>query len=105
MTAEHRRLITRGTNRPGQIEYHFWADQTWDGFDTIVRYLKKHWDAKVIEQVDEIYTRRWVVDVRGVRIAIYHDSQMGNLFVREDGSDDQSVLEQIEADLRARLTT
>ncbi len=96
-------IIAKGTNEKGIIEYHLIADPAWDGFDSLVKYLLKHWKAEVSESVDEIYSRRWVLRVSGVPISIYHDSQVGNYFLREDGSDDQSLLEQIEKDLIRRL--
>ncbi|WP_175772899.1 hypothetical protein [Paraburkholderia phenazinium] len=96
--------LTKGINRDGVVEYHFWADQTWDGFDSIVKYLVKHWNGLVTEESDEVYTRRKVVRVEDVPITVKHDSQMGNYFFREDGVADQSVLEKIEADLLARLS-
>lgn len=96
--------LTKGMNKDGVLEYHFWADQTWDGFDSIVKYLVKYWHGTITEQSDEIYTRRAVVRVGDVPITVRHDSQMGNSFFREDGVEEQSILEKIEADLIARLT-
>ncbi|WP_243040849.1 hypothetical protein [Dyella sedimenti] len=95
--------ITKAVGREGRVEYHFWADQTWDGFDSLVKYIEKHWDGVVIESVDNVYSRRWVLRSGGVSISVYHDGQDGNYFVREDGEADQSLLEAIEADLQKRL--
>lgn len=97
--------LTKGRNKNGVIEYHFWADPTWDGLDSLVKYLQKYWSGEVIESSDNIYSRRWVLRCNGVPISIYHDSQLGNYFLREDGTDDQSFLEGIEADLVRRLTS
>ena len=88
----------------GSIEYHFWADQTWDGFESLVKYLETYWGGIVVESTDEIYTRRCVLRSGEVPISIYHDDHLGNYFVREDGGADQSLLEAIEADLLERLS-
>ena len=95
--------VTKGTDDSGKIAYFFWADPTWKGFDSLVQYMKKYWNANVTESSDEVYSRRWVVTVNGAPIAIYHDSQRGNYFQRNDESSDLDILEKIYADLRARL--
>jgi hypothetical protein len=69
-----------------------------------VQYLKKHWQAEVIESSDSIYSRCWMLRSGGIPISVYYDSQIGNYFLREDGSDDQSLLEKIEEDLIRRLS-
>lgn len=96
--------LTKSTNKDGVVEYHFWTDQTWDGFDSIVKYLVKYWNGFVTEESDEIYSRRTVVRVGDVPITVRYDSQMGNYFFREDGVDDHTTLQKIEADLIKRLT-
>ena len=95
--------ITKGQDKNGCVEYHFWADQTWDGFDSLIRYFQKFWDGVVIESIDDVYSRRWVLRSNGVSISVYHDGQRGNFFLREDGGADQSLLETIETDLLKRL--
>lgn len=95
--------ITKCKNKDGAVEYHIEADPAWDGLDSLVRYLQKYWQAEVSESSDGVYSRRWVLHASGVPITIYHDSQIGNFFVREDGCNDQSLLEKIEADLTRRL--
>ena len=96
--------VTKGIGKSGYVEYHFWADQTWDGFDSLVKYIEKYWNGVVVESGDDVYSRRWVLRSGDVSIAIYHDGQKGNYFVREDGATDQSLLEAIEADLLKRLS-
>lgn len=95
--------VLKRVNEDGLIEYHLEYDPVWDGLDSFVKYLKKHWGAEVIESVDEVYSRRWVLRVNGVSISVYHDSQIGNYFVREDGGKGQEILEKIEADLLKRM--
>ncbi|RCS58579.1 hypothetical protein [Parvibium lacunae] len=90
-------------NKDGAVEYHIEVDSEWDGLDSFVQYLQKHWQAEVNESSDSIYSRRWVLRSNDVPISVYHDSQIGNYFLREDGIDDQSLLEKIKADLMQRL--
>lgn len=96
--------ITKSTNKDGATVYHLEFDSAWDGIDSLVKYLQKYWNGEVSEQRDEIYSRRWVLRSNGVPISIYHDSQLGNYFVREDGEDDQTLLEEIAADLTKRMS-
>lgn len=96
--------VLKRINEKGFSEYSLEYDSAWDGLDSFIMYLKKHWNAEVIESVDEIYSRRWVVRINGVSISVYHDSQLGNYFVREDGEGDLSVLEKIETDLLRRMS-
>ena len=95
--------ITKGLNKGGVIEYHLEFDSAWDGLESFVKYLQKYWEAEVTESIDNIYSRRWVLRVDGVFISVYHDSQIGNYYLREDGADDQLLLEKIEADLIQRM--
>lgn len=95
--------LTKGKNSKGETEYHLEFDSAWDGFDSFVKYLQKYWGAEISESSDEVYSRRWVLRSNGVPITVRHDSQIGNYFLREDGVDDQSLLERIEADLMKRF--
>lgn len=97
-------VITKRINRNDCVEYHVTAITDWDGFDTLVKYLEKYWHAQVVESEDGIYSRRKVLYSGEVAISLYHDSQIGNYFMREDGPADQSLLEKIEADLVKRLS-
>ena len=94
--------VSKSIGRGRSVEYHLEADPGWDGFDSLIKYLQKIWQGEVIESVDEVYSRRWVLRVRGVPVSVYHDSHLGNFFSREDGVSDQSLLEAIERDLFAR---
>ena len=96
--------ITKFANDKGAIEYHINIDSAWDGLDSFVQYLQKYWQAEISESVDWVYSRRWVLRSNGVPISVYHDGQIGNYFVREDGSTDQTLLEKIEADLIRRFS-
>ena len=96
--------VTRRVNDQGLVEYRVAAVSDWDGFDSLVAYLQKHWQGQVSESVDDIYSRRWVVRVERTPISICHDSQIGNYFLREDSVADQDLLERIAADLTQRLS-
>jgi hypothetical protein len=96
--------ITKCTNSNDAVEYHLEFDSEWDGFDSFVSYLQKHWQAEVSESNDDVYSRRWVLRSNGIPISVYHDSQIGNYFMREDGVADQQLLERIEADLVRRMS-
>jgi hypothetical protein len=96
--------VSKGINSNGIVEYQFWADPSWDGFESVIKYLQKYWSGEVAESSDEIYTRRRVVRCQNVFITVRHDSQIGNWFFRQDGNEDQALLEQIESDLIQRLS-
>lgn len=95
--------VLKRVNESGFVEYYLEFDPVWDGFDSFVKYLYKHWNAQLVESVDGVYSRRWVLRVMGVCVSVYHDSQLGNHFVREDGGMDEGILEKIEADLLMRM--
>lgn len=96
--------VTKFKNEKGEIEYGLTSVSDWDGFDSFVKYLQKYWQAEVSESADWIYSRRWVLRSHGVPISVYHDSQIGNYFVREDGDSDQSLLEKIADDVTQRFS-
>lgn len=97
-------VITKRINKNGCVEYHVTAIADWDGFDSLIKYLEKYWHAAVIESEDGVYSRRKVLRSGEVSIVVYHDSQIGNYFLREDDPADQSLLEKIEADLVRRFS-
>lgn len=101
---ENTPAIVRVKNKYGQTEYHIPEMCDWDNFDSLIKYLIKYWQAQVVESDDKIYSRRSVLRANNVPISLYFDDLLGICFLREDGSDDQSLLEQIEADLIRRLS-
>ena len=96
---ENTPVVVRVKNKYGQIKYHVTGMYDWDNFDSLIKYLIKYWQAQVVESDDKIYSRRSVLRANNVPISLYFDDLLGICFLREDGSNDQSLLEQIEADL------
>ncbi len=95
--------VTKRKNKEGLTEYHIMAVPDWDGFDSLVKYLEKHWCAVPVQKDDNVYSRRWLLRSGDVYITLYHDSQIGNYLVREDGEGDQELLDKIGRDLIDRL--
>lgn len=95
--------LTHGKNESGLTTYHFWADPSWDGFDTLVQYMEKFWAAAVNQRSDEVYSRTWELTSNGVPIRVRHDSQAGNSFFRSDGIGDTALLDKIFEDLSQKL--
>ncbi|MBR1232046.1 hypothetical protein [Bradyrhizobium sp. AUGA SZCCT0182] len=95
--------ITKGIDDEGKVTYYFWADPSWEGFDSLVHYLQKYWKAIVCESVDSVYSRRWVVVLDSIQISIHHDSQIGNYFQRNGSLANAPLLDEIYADLLERL--
>lgn len=95
--------VTKRISDRQTVEYEVAAVSDWDGFDSLIAYLRKHWAGEVTESVDHIYSRRWVVRVEGVPISVYHDSQIGTYMVREDRVGVDDLLERIAADMTRRL--
>ncbi|MBK3479878.1 hypothetical protein JJD66_27735 [Pseudomonas sp. MF6751] len=96
-------IITKRVNSDGMVECHLGFSSDWDGFDSIVKYLKKYWQASPVQTADNIYSRRWVLICNGVMLTVYHDSQIGNYLIVENGEDKDNLLGQIEADLIERF--
>jgi hypothetical protein len=96
-------VVTTRVNENGVTEYHVLAVSDWNGFDTLIQYLKKHWGAVTLEFSDEIYSRRWVLSIKDVRISFYHDSQKGNYFLCEETKESSKIAEDIAADIGRRL--
>lgn len=94
----------KGKKQKGLMEYDFLADPSWEGFDSLVKYLQKYWQAEINESSDLVYSRRCVLISNGIPISVYHDSQLGNYFLREDGVDDTTLLDDIAKDLERHLS-
>ena len=95
--------VTIRINSEGKFECHLGFSSDWDGFDSIVKYLKKYRQASPVQFADNIYSRRWVLICNGVALTVYHDCQIGNYLVVENGEDKDNLLGQIEADLIERF--
>ena len=96
-------LVAKRKSDKGGMEYTLYFAGHWDDFDSFVQYLIEYWRAQVNESVDGIYSRRWVLRCGAVPISVYHDSQLGNYFLREDGVDDRRLLEEIADDVIKRV--
>lgn len=96
--------VVRIINKNKQVEYHITGMYDWDNFDSLIKYLKKYWQASVVESDDKIYSRKSVLRSNNTPISLYFDDLLGIYFLREDGSNDQSLLEEIESDLIRRLS-
>jgi hypothetical protein len=95
--------ITKSIDHDGVVQYHFWADQTWDGFDSLVGYLRKYWNASIVDSVDEVYSRRWMLQLGSTNVTVFHDSQEGNRFRSDNGHQAEVLMNDIEADLLRRF--
>lgn len=94
--------VARVMDATGRVTYHFLADPSWEGFESLVDYMKKYWSAIVTQSSDEVYTRTWEIRANGVSIRVRHDSQAGNSFFRASDGDD-TLLDAMYTDLKKRL--
>ncbi|TGG93454.1 hypothetical protein E4656_10425 [Natronospirillum operosum] len=97
-------IVTKSVNNDGATQYHLQFDSEWGGVESFAKYLQKYWQAELLDKTDSVYSRKWVLRSGGVLISVYHDSQIGNYFLREDGESDEALLRQIEADLIHRMS-
>lgn len=93
--------VARVLDKDGVVKYYFLDDQTWDGFDTIIKYMQKYWPVIALNCYDEVYTRHCELILDGAVIRVTHDSQGGNCFFADDSNEE--VLDQVYHDLLRRL--
>jgi hypothetical protein len=92
--------IKKIVQKDGAVEFHLLEVDSWDEFDSLARYVEKEFDGKVVEKMDEVFTRKWTFDVQGELVVLRHHEDVGNYF---DGSEKCEVLRRIVADLDERL--
>ena len=75
----------------------------WDGFKKLVRFLKEHYQGRVLDSVDGPDARRAVLEIRGQRLEVQHEDPWGNsIFSLSPQS--HELLREVAADLDARLS-
>ena len=84
----------------GVVEFHLIEVNSWDEFDSLAQYVEKEFNAKVVEKMDEVFTRKWTFDVNGELVSLRHHEDVGNYF---EGSEECESLRRIVADLTDRL--
>lgn len=91
------------TSREGEnLEIKISAVPGWEGFDKLILFLRKHYDAEVIQESDGPDARRWILNCYGQTIEVIHDDMYGNyLLAPTPVSDD--IVKEIAADLEDRL--
>lgn len=75
----------------------------WDGFDKLIQFVKKHYDAEVITEADGPGARCWILSSKGQKFKLVHDDGYGNYFEPLTKNDESIVLE-ICRDLEQRLS-
>lgn len=101
-TAARHPGIIRVDDASGNVIYHYLADATWDGFDSLIKYLRKHWSALVWQEGDEIYSRTWLLRVGCEDVEIRFDGY-GIELQSISAPSAPTSLEKVYQDLKARF--
>ncbi len=75
----------------------------WEGFDKLIQFVKKYYDAEVISEADGPGARCWILSSKGQKFKLVHDDGYGNYFEPLTKNDEAIVLEICE-DLEERLS-
>lgn len=98
------RPVTRGQDEEGRPIVAFWADQTHDGFGSLLAYLEQHWRGQVVERIDDVYAANARIEIDRRPFILTYDSVIG-VSLRPEQERDVAVLDAIYADLADRLST
>ncbi|GAB4393539.1 MAG: hypothetical protein Tsb005_12270 [Gammaproteobacteria bacterium] len=74
----------------------------WEGFDKLILFLIKHYDASVLEKYDGPDARRWILECRNQTIELIHDDMFGNYLLAPTVKS-EDVIREIANDLEERL--
>ena len=85
------------------LECAVYAVSDWDGFKKLVRFLKKHYQGRVLMSVDGPDARRAVLEVRGQTLEVQHEDGVGNS-IFAFSSQSHELLREVAADLESRLS-
>jgi len=91
------------SRKKDKLECDVAAIPDWEGFDKIVRFLEKHYDAEVVSRADGPDARRWVLRAMGQIIEVQHDDPWGNTIVSPTPEADP-IVERIASDLGRRFS-
>ena len=93
--------ILREKNKPLEIEIP--AMPSWDGFDKLIDFLIKEYNAIVLVKADGPDARRWILESNGSQFELTYDDPMGNTLVAPTVESEELILT-IARDLEQRLT-
>ncbi len=74
----------------------------WEGFDKLVSFLERHYEASVLDTINGPDARRCRLQVGGSTVEVQHEDPWGNVVVAVDREADE-IVRRIGEDLRERL--
>ena len=75
----------------------------WDGFDKLIKYTVKQFEAEVLEEVDGPDARRWFLKVRGIEFELIHSDGYGN-YMQAASREGEEIIREIGRDIEQRLS-
>jgi hypothetical protein len=90
--------------KDGSLEVDICAIPDWEGFDKLIRFLKKEYGVDVIQSFDGPDARRWILNLKGHEFELIHHDGYGNYMVGKTLIS-QKLIREIGLDIEKRLET
>src|SRR3990167_3244872 len=85
-----------------KLEITIVAIPDWDGYDKLILFLTKHYDAIIIAEYDGPDARRWILKCHDQIIELIHDDMFGN-YLLAPTVESEPIVTEIANDLEERL--
>lgn len=92
--------FTKEKNKP--LEGHILPVADWEGFDKLIMFVQKYYDAKVLAEFDGPDARRWILESNGKQFELIHQDALGNYFLAPT-EDSEEIVYQIANDIDQRF--
>jgi hypothetical protein len=104
MTIRHQLPVKPFTQPNGIEEYHVSEIEGWDDFESLVEFIVRRFSAVVIDKLDGICSRTWILRVGELDFTVKHHDDIGNFFfVAESSAENQELMKAIAGALNTQL--
>jgi hypothetical protein len=102
---DHTQLPVKSFTQPNGIEeYHVSGIEGWDDFEFLVEFIVRRFSAEVIDKLDGICSRTWILRVGEFDFTVKHHDDIGNFFfVGESSVAKQELMKAIADALNTKL--
>ena len=106
MPDDARQPVKCFTQPSGIEEYHVVGVDGWEDFEAIVEFIVRRFSAEIMDRLDGICSRTWILRSGDVDFVVKHHDDIGNYFFSAESSPEkEKLLRAVAAALNAQLSS
>ena len=97
------RPVIFSKNLENQLEAEIYAVSDWEGFDKLIGFIVREYQAEILKKCDGPDARRCILSVLDCQIELIHDDMFGN-YILSPTTESEDVVKKIGLELERRLS-